>query len=82
MAQNITVTGNVKDASGEPVMDAGVMVAGTTQGTVTDFDGNYSISVPATASLVFSSIGFTDQNPGWEDSEASEWLMTGGVLPY
>lgn len=61
MAQNITVTGNVKDASGEPVMGAGVMVAGTTQGTVTDFDGNYSISVPATASLVFSSIGFTDQ---------------------
>ena len=40
MAQNLTVTGVVKDAAGEPVISAGVMLQGTTQGTVTDFDGN------------------------------------------
>lgn len=61
MAQNLTVTGVVKDAAGEPVISAGVMLQGTTQGTVTDFDGNYSIDVPADGVLVFSSIGYAEQ---------------------
>ena len=61
LAQNLTVSGVVKDATGEPVISAGVMLQGTTQGTVTDFDGNYSISVPADGVLVFSSIGYAEQ---------------------
>ena len=61
MAQNLTVTGVVKDAAGEPVISAGVMLQGTTQGTVTDFDGNYSIAVPADGVLVFTSIGYAEQ---------------------
>ena len=60
MAQ-ITVSGNVKDNSGEPIIGANVLVKGTTNGTITDFDGNFSISVPSNATLVFSYVGYKDQ---------------------
>ena len=40
LAQQLSVSGNIKDNTGYPVPGAAVMVAGTTQGTVTDFDGN------------------------------------------
>ncbi len=59
-AQN-TVSGKVTDATG-PVPGANVVVKGTSIGSVTDFDGNYSISVPQGATtLVFSFIGLTTQ---------------------
>lgn len=59
-AQN-NVTGKVSDASG-PVPGANVVVKGTSVGSVTDFDGNYSITVPQGATtLVFSFIGLTTQ---------------------
>lgn len=57
-AQNRRITGTVKEASGETIIGATVMVKGTTTGTVTDFDGNYTIEVPANAkTLVFSYVG-------------------------
>ena len=60
-AQNITVTGFVKDSSNElGVPFASIMVKGTMTGTTTDIDGLYSISVPANATLIFSSIGYKD----------------------
>ena len=43
-AQQITVKGLVKDGTGEPVIGANVLVKGTTNGTITDFDGNFSLS--------------------------------------
>ena len=57
-AQNITVTGTVTDAQKEPIIGAAVMQEGTTNGTATDVDGNFSLQVPAGAVLEFSSIGF------------------------
>ncbi len=57
-AQNITVTGTVIDDTGEPLLGATVMQKGTANGTSTDIDGNFSISVPAKATLVFSYIGY------------------------
>ena len=60
-AQNVTVKGNVKDAAGEPVIGAGVVQQGTSNGTVTDLDGNYQIVVPTSATLNFSSVGYVDQ---------------------
>ncbi|MBQ2919056.1 MAG: SusC/RagA family TonB-linked outer membrane protein [Bacteroidales bacterium] len=58
-AQKLTVTGNVTDASnGEPVIGGTVHEKGTMNGVTTDIDGNYSISVPKNAILVFSSIGY------------------------
>ena len=60
-AQNITVKGVVTDESGVPVPAAGVLVDGTTKGTVTGANGEYTISVPSDAALRFSSIGYKDQ---------------------
>ena len=57
-AQNITVTGTVTDALKEPIIGASVLQQGTTVGTATDVDGNYTITVPEGATLEFSSIGF------------------------
>ena len=58
-AQNITVKGTViETATNEPLIGATVKVKGTGNGTVTDFDGNYTVSVDKNATLVFSSIGY------------------------
>ena len=60
-AQDVTVTGNVKDASGEALIGVNVIVKGTTVGTITDLDGNYTLAVPnSDAILVFSYIGYLD----------------------
>ena len=57
--ENITVKGNVKDNNGEPIISGSVVVKGTTNGTITDLDGNYEINnVPSNGTLVFSYIGF------------------------
>jgi len=60
-AQTVNVTGKVTDASGQGLVGASVFVAGTTNGTMTDASGNYSLSVPSNATLTFSFIGFTEQ---------------------
>ena len=58
-AQDIIVTGKVTDSSnGEPVPFASIQIQGTMTGASTDGEGNYSISAPETAVLVFSSIGY------------------------
>ena len=57
-----TITGVVTDESGEPLIGAGVVVEGTTVGTITGIDGDYTLAVPADAvNLVFSFIGLSDQ---------------------
>ena len=59
LAQNVNVTGVVSDAlTSETLPGVSVTVKGTFNGTITDFDGNYSISVPENAVLEFSSIGY------------------------
>ena len=58
-----TVTGTVVDATGEPIIGASVIVKGTTNGTVTDFDGNFTVqNVPGKATLEISYIGFKTQS--------------------
>ena len=58
-AQNITVSGNVKDSStGEALPFASIQVKGTMIGGNTDLDGNYTINTPADGVLIFSSIGY------------------------
>lgn len=54
-------TGKVVEVSGEPVVGATVVVKGTTIGTVTDYDGNYTIEAPSDSKLVFSYLGMTSQ---------------------
>lgn len=57
--QTKKVSGVVKDNAGEPIAGANVVVKGTTNGTVTDIDGNYTLEVPNSATLVVSFIGYT-----------------------
>lgn len=61
MAQNVTITGRVVDQTDTPIMMANVLEAGTTNGTATDMDGNYQISVPVGATLEFSFIGYSPE---------------------
>ena len=56
-----TIKGHVKDESGEDVIGASVMVKGTTNGTVTDFDGNFQLKCDIGATLVITYIGYTPQ---------------------
>ncbi len=60
-AQNTTVKGTVKDATGEPVIGATVKVQGSTMGVITDIDGNYTIDCPSNATLEVSYIGSKTQ---------------------
>ena len=70
-AEARVITGTVKDPTGETIISASVVVKGTTIGTVTDFDGNYSLDVPDDAKeLVFSYIGMKTQ----------ELAITGDVM--
>ena len=60
-AQNLTVTGTVTDNLG-PVIGASIQVEGTSNGCITDIDGNYTLpNVPANATLIFSYIGYQTQ---------------------
>ena len=61
-AQIISVQGNVKSANdGEPLIGVNVVVQGDAVGTITDFDGNYTLNAPLNGTLVFSYIGYDDQ---------------------
>ena len=61
--QGRTVTGKIIDDTGEPLIGVSVLVKGTTVGTITDFDGNYSLEVPSGKHiLVISYIGYKTQD--------------------
>ena len=57
-AQDLTVSGKVTDKSGEPLIGVYVLLQGTTSGTSTDVDGNYSLTAPSDATLTYSLIGY------------------------
>lgn len=87
--QKQTITGTVTDQTGEGVIGASILEKGTTNGTITDIDGNFSLSVEAGATLVISYIGYKSQEvvatPGKtmnikleEDSEMLEEVVVVG----
>lgn len=62
MAQNLTVKGIVKDQTGEAIIGASVLVKGTTLGTITDFDGNFTLmDVPESSLIEVSFVGYLTQ---------------------
>ena len=61
-AQQITVKGHVKDATGEAIIGATIKIAGTQQGTVSDFDGNFTLKADPGATLNISYIGYQPAN--------------------
>lgn len=61
LAQNVSVSGQVLDATGFSLPGVNIIVAGTSTGTITDIDGNYSIEAPGDAVLLFNYVGFRSQ---------------------
>ena len=67
-AQNTEIRGTVVDETGNGVIGAGVIQSGTTNGTTTDLDGHFSITVPQGSTLSFSCIGYVSQElPATQD---------------
>ncbi|MEP4882504.1 carboxypeptidase-like regulatory domain-containing protein, partial [Maribacter dokdonensis] len=62
VAQEITINGIVNDETGVPIPGANVIEKGTTNGTVTDFDGAFTIKTEIGATLTFSYLGYISQN--------------------
>lgn len=60
--QQKTISGKIADSSGQPLPGVTILIKGTTNGTISDFDGNYTISnVPFNSTLVFSFVGMKTQ---------------------
>lgn len=61
LQQGKRITGTVKDSSGEPIIGANIIVKGTTNGTISDVDGNFTLQVPDGAILHVSYIGYLNK---------------------
>ena len=57
-AQSIQLKGTVTDSTGEPIIGASIIEKGTTNGLITDYDGNFTITVPAQGTIVVSYVGY------------------------
>lgn len=61
LAQNIQLTGLVTDVANEAIIGASIVEKGTTNGVITDFDGNFTLNVPANSTIVISYVGYATQ---------------------
>jgi len=77
-AQQKTVTGTVTDGEGLPLPGVNIVVQGTTNGTQTDFDGNYSINAQVNQVLVFTYVGFEEQQKTVGSASTINVQMTAG----
>lgn len=76
VAQQLNVTGSVKDALGEYIIGASVLVKGTTNGTITDIDGNFSVSgVEKGSVLEISYIGYVSQSITINDEKPLQIIL-------
>ena len=74
MAQN-AFSGTVKDENGEPIPGVTVLVKGTTNGTVTDLNGKYTLSVPKDATIEYSCIGMTTVTFAYNGTKTHDIVM-------
>lgn len=75
-----TISGTVTDTEGEPLIGANVLEAGTSNGTITDIDGTYSISVADDATLLFSFTGFASQQVAVGSSDNIDVALSAGEI--
>lgn len=64
VSQTIPVSGKVTDSKGNPVSGINIIIKGSNKGTATGNDGNFRINAPANATLIFSGVGYLDQEVG------------------
>ena len=64
-----SVKGNVVDENGEPMIGVTIKVVGSTGGTITDMDGNFSLNVPSGRKLQFTYAGYKEQHPDYRSGE-------------
>lgn len=77
---DIPVTGKVTDENGEPLPGATVIIKGTSNGTITDMDGNFSLNVPSEASvLVFSFVGFVTEEVTVGDQTVIDMVLISDI---
>lgn len=81
LAQTVQVSGTVTDAGfGQSIPGVSIVVKGTTDGAITDADGKYSLSVSASATLVFSFVGMATQEIAVANRQTIDVVMTEGVM--
>ena len=71
----LNVNGSVRDSKGEPIIGANIILKGTSTGTVTDFDGNFSVQVPGRGVLSISYIGYLSQDVPVQNRTAIEVIL-------
>lgn len=71
----VTVSGRVVDAAGEPVIGATIMEKGTNNGTITDFDGNYTLKTSEGSTLLISYVGYEKQELKVDGSKKMSVVM-------
>ena len=71
-AQSVTVTGRVIDEQNEPMIGAGVVQKGTTNGTTTDIDGQFRLVVPKGATVLFTTIGYLPVEKVFNENQTVE----------
>jgi len=79
-AQMTEVKGTITDTEDQPLPGVTVVIEGTTRGTTTDFDGNYSIEAENGETLVFSYVGFEPQNIKYTGQSTIDVVMKVGVM--
>ena len=72
---NLTVRGNIVDVKNEPLIGVSILVKGSTNGTITDLDGNFSITIAKGETISISYIGYTSQNHQVKDSQFLNLIM-------
>jgi iron complex outermembrane receptor protein len=72
------VTGMVKSSDGDPIPGVNVVEKGTSNGTTSDFDGNYTIEVASDATLVFSYVGYTTKEEAVNGQSSINVTLAGG----
>ncbi len=79
LAQSYQVSGTVTDDGNDPLPAVSVIVKGTTNGTSTDFDGKYTLTVSEGDVLVFSFVGFNNKEVTMDGSATVDAVLTSGV---
>lgn len=72
---SVTVRGRVVDNNGQPIVGAAVLQTGTTNGTVTDIDGNYTLTAPSDAELSVSFIGYDSQKQAIDGRQSINFTL-------